>query len=168
MTWEEIVSEHGERLFRAAYRVLHDASDAEDVTQDVMLEAFRISQRQGSIPDAPLLRRMATLRAIDRLRRRHQAEPLDEQDLSATSPLPVQQAEVDEQMRRLQNALAGLSDQECRCFVLRYFEGLTNKQIAEDLDVDPGAVSTALYKARNKLRDALGSESPLIGGTRNV
>jgi hypothetical protein len=40
--WNQIVTDHGEMLYRAAYRILHDHGAAEDVVQDVLLEAFAL------------------------------------------------------------------------------------------------------------------------------
>ena len=64
VSWDQIVAEHGATLYRAAFRVLHHCGDAEDVTQEVLMEAYRKQQVSGTPPGAALLRRMATLRAI--------------------------------------------------------------------------------------------------------
>ena len=76
MPWTQIVNDFGEIIYRAAYRILSNPSDAEDVAQDVLVEAYRKYQDTSKLPDVGLLRRMATLRAIDHLRRRSQPRRL--------------------------------------------------------------------------------------------
>jgi len=57
---------------------------------------------------------------------------------------------------RLRQAVARLPGREAEVFCLRYFEDLSYQQIAEALDINPGAVATALHKARVKLETMLG------------
>lgn len=70
MNWNRIVEEYGEAILRASYRVVGNIVDAEDVAQDVLLEAFQKYQSTGQLPEIALLSRMATLRAIDHLRKK--------------------------------------------------------------------------------------------------
>lgn len=142
-------------IFRAAYRVLHHNGDAEDVTQEVLLEAFRKHQSLGTVPEPALLSRMATLRAIDRLRRRRPVQSLDGVVVLDEREPPLLLDERQEQMGRLQQALANLPRREAECFLLRYLEGASNRDIAQMLNITESAVSTALHKARTKLRLAM-------------
>ncbi|MCG8648469.1 MAG: sigma-70 family RNA polymerase sigma factor [Pirellulales bacterium] len=155
MNWEELIGNCGEKLFRRAYRVLHHTADAEDVTQEVLLEAFRMQRRDGCLPPWPLLLRMTTLRAIDRLRRRRPDCESSHADSVSLSLQPTDSLVRREDMKRLQEAMANLPQRERQCFALRYIEGMSNEQIAELLEIKPNAVSTALHKARTKLRRAL-------------
>ncbi len=153
--WNQIVVDHGEMIFRAAYRVLHDHGDAEDVTQEVLMEAFRKHQSLGTVPEPALLSRMATLRAIDRLRRRRSVLSLDGVLVPDENQSPQLLDERLEQMSRLQQALANLPRREAECFLLRYIEGASNREIAQMLNTTESAISTALHKARTKLRQAM-------------
>lgn len=76
--WDEIVSEYGRTVFRIAYRLLGSVQDAEDVSQDVFADAFE-RQRSESIRHwGGFLRQLATMRAIDRLRRNRPTVPLED------------------------------------------------------------------------------------------
>ncbi len=148
MTWQSIIDEHGEAIFRIAYRLLRSVHDAEDVSQEVLLEAFRMPE----IPDASLLRRVAAFRAIDRLRQRVATVPLDE-DIGHFESQPVEKSvENKESADLLREAIARLPRQQSRCFWLRYVEGLTNQEIAVVEAISESTVSTSLCKARKSLR----------------
>ena len=148
MTWQSIIDEHGEAIFRVAYRLLRSVHDAEDVSQEVLLEAFRMPE----IPDASLLRRVAAFRAIDRLRQRVVTVPLDD-NISQLKPLSVEEAiENEESADLLREAISRLPHQQSRCFWLRYVDGLSNQEIAVVEAISESTVSTALCKARQSLR----------------
>jgi DNA-directed RNA polymerase specialized sigma24 family protein len=71
--WQRFVAEHGPTIFAAAWRILAHSADVEDVVQEVFLDAYRLQQSQAVACWPALLRRMATCRALDRLRqRRHE------------------------------------------------------------------------------------------------
>lgn len=148
MHLDQIIDEYGEAIFRAAFQVLHNAHDAEDVTQEVLLEALRMP----SIPAPALLRRMAALRAIDSLRRRRSLPLVDLESGADTSPRPEQIHEQSEQIQRMQRAIRQLPPRQARCFWLRYVECLSNQEIAESLGISCSAVSTAIGKAKQNLR----------------
>jgi RNA polymerase sigma factor (sigma-70 family) len=64
---------------------------------------------------------------------------------------PFEEAEAGELAQGLRKALAQLPDQQATVFVMHYFEQLPRDQISATLGVSPEAVSTALYKARQRL-----------------
>jgi RNA polymerase sigma-70 factor (ECF subfamily) len=149
--WDEIVRRYGPAVFATAWRVLGHAADAEDVVQEVFLQAHRL--RQGIVVRAwpALLRRLATCRALDRLRRRRAHLPLDGLDLPGGADAPDAVAEGHELADRLRQALAHLAPRESSVFCMRYFDDLSNEQIAEALGLSAGAVAVALHKARARL-----------------
>ncbi len=152
--WDQFVSEHAETVYRTAYRMLHDSGEAEDVMQEVLLEIFRggVEGKRGRLSDLPLVRRMATLRAIDRLRKRVAHEDLSGDVPGKTEHLPDRTAASREQMQILQRAIGELPERDAECFALRYLEGLDNNEIASALGIGVSAVSTSLGRARQRLR----------------
>jgi RNA polymerase sigma-70 factor (ECF subfamily) len=149
--WEQIVNEHGPALFGVATRILGDAADAEDVVQDVFLEAFRMRQRRDVPQWSGLLRRMTACRSLDRLRQRKVTVSLEGIALSARGVDPVANVIGRELAERLREAIAELPPHEGEVFCLRYFEDMPYQQIAEVLNTTGGGVATALHKARAKL-----------------
>jgi RNA polymerase sigma-70 factor (ECF subfamily) len=157
--WNRIVIDHGEMLYRAAYRILHDNGDAEDVVQDVLLEAYRKHQENGAVPVGGLLRRMVTFRAIDRLRRRRRAEPIEDATIAGFGEAPDRAIQREEQVDLLRHAIGRLPQREAECFLLRYVEGMSNEEIAKTLGTNSSVISTALHRARAKLREAMNSRT---------
>ncbi len=154
--WEAIVRNHGPMVFRVAWRILGNAEDAEDVGQEVFLELHRLLRKQSVASFNGLLRRMTVLRALDCLRRRTLHVSLETLPEAATGPNPETEAVWKERIRVLRAAVARLPEQQGAVFCLRHFDGLSNREIAELLSLSPSAVSTALSKARVRLKRLLG------------
>jgi RNA polymerase sigma-70 factor, ECF subfamily len=157
MDWNAIVREHGPAVFRAAWRILGQTADAEDVTQEVFLEAYQFQRGQAVRSWPALLRRLAVCRALDRLRRRRPAVSISELSLAAAGTNPEAEAMAAELAARLTEAIRGLPQREAEVFCMHYFEDLSNGEIADSLDMQAGAVAAALHKARGKLQSSLRS-----------
>jgi RNA polymerase sigma-70 factor, ECF subfamily len=148
--WTRIVGAHADRVFRIALRILGSVHDAEDVAQDVFVDAFEL-YRAGPVQSwVGLLVRLATLRAIDRLRQRTTTERLADTH-SSTAMGPFEESVATELARWLRAAVGRLPAQQATVFALACFEHLSREEIASSLGISPEAVSTALYKARQRL-----------------
>ncbi len=152
--WDQIVGRHAKRVFRVALRILGSVQDAEDVSQDVFTEAFRL-HRAGPVQSwTGLLVRIATLRSIDRLRRYRPSVELRESDRISTIE-PFEQAAAAELADWLRKAIAQLPDQQATVFVMVHFEQLSRDEVSAALEISPEAVSTAMYKSRQHLATQL-------------
>lgn len=153
---------YGPLVFRAAYRVLGDASRAEDVQQEVFLRLLQTRTR-GVASWPAWFTACASRLAIDQLRRQRRWQRLVPQWLALApshAPSAEQHGLADERARRLRAALAGLSRREAQCFGLRYLEGLEIPTIAESLELSANSVSVALHRARRRLESELGDTDP--------
>ncbi len=149
--WERIVREHGPRVFGTAWRILGHAADAEDVVQEVFLQAHQLHRAKPVRFWGAFLRRLAACRALDRLRCRKATVPLDGHDLAGADDGPEEAAIGRELAVRLREAVGRLPEREAGVFCLRYYEELSYEEIAETLGIQVGAVGVALHKARAKL-----------------
>ena len=134
-----------------SWRILGHASDVEDNVQDVFLEAYRLQQKQHVRHWRGLLRRLATLGGLARLRRRRAEVSLDGLAPVARGGSPDEEAVARELRAKLRAAVAALPEREGAVFSLRYFEGLSLAEIAEVLGIKYAAAGTALSRARAKL-----------------
>ena len=98
------------------------------------------------------LNRLATFRALDRLRRRKPTLPLDGLLVYADDSSPEEEAIGREAEERLREIIAELPDRQAAVFCLFYFESLSHEEIADTLEITTNAVTVALYKARATLR----------------
>jgi len=152
--WERIVDEHGRLVFRIGLRILGSVQDAEDVAQDVFCEAYQFQQSQRVESWSGLLARLATLRAIDRLRRKRSTMELgNAEPISASGPF--EEAAARELAELLRAAVGRLPNQQAAVFSLVYFEQMSRDEVSANLGISPEAVSTALFKARRRLESQL-------------
>jgi RNA polymerase sigma-70 factor (ECF subfamily) len=148
--WDRIVEHHARRVFRVALRILRSVEDAEDVSQDVFTEAFRTHRKGPVLSWTGLLVRLATLRSLDRLRRKRPSVELRNDDTMVTVG-PSEEAGARELADWLRKAIAQLPDQQATVFVMHYYEQFPHDQISAILGISSDAVSAALYKARQRL-----------------
>jgi len=95
-----------------------------------------------------------------RQRRLKEATPwLISQASRRTGPDPVRKVEQDELRERVRKAIESLPDRERETMVLREFEGLRYREIAELLGIPIGTVMSRLYSARQRLAEALEDDS---------
>jgi RNA polymerase sigma-70 factor, ECF subfamily len=152
-------------VFGTAWRILGHTADTEDVVQEVFLAAHRMRNQVRHWP--ALLHRLATCRALDRLRQRKPSSSLDGLALATFDAEPEQSAMQRELVDRLRQAIAQLPAREGEVFCLRYFEEQSYREIAQSLDMTVSAVAQALHKARLKLELILMNERELKGGSHD-
>lgn len=149
-------------VFGIVLHVLRDHAQAEEVTQEVYVEAWRLAKRfdskQGSV--SAWLNTMAHRRAVDRVRsaeRRSQREHKHfEFQLNDISPDPSELVVANDEGRRVRDALAQLSEGQRIAVELAYFQGKTQREVAEFLQVPLGTVKTRIRDAMQRLRKQLG------------
>lgn len=174
-----VVTANNQRLFRAAWSILNDRSEAEEAVQSAYLRAFdRIGDFEGRSTLSTWLTSIVINEALGRLRaNRRRKAALEQQGVALFETYrealmrgsdPVEpDADVARQQLRLllEQAVASLPQTFRAVFVLREVEGLTVEETAEALDLAPATVKTRLHRARLKLQDALAPEvrAALVG-----
>lgn len=164
---ESIYREHATTVLRAAYRVTGRADDAEDVLQTVFTRlAGRAERPEFTTGSAAYLRRAATNAALDIVQSRYARSGISfeiaGQDCHRDpTPEPDRRHHGREIEKHLRRALATLSRRSAEIFVLRYFEGLDNTEIANQLGTSTGTVAVTLHRAKARLREHM---EPFMGG----
>jgi RNA polymerase sigma-70 factor (ECF subfamily) len=156
---EQLFVTHHDRVFRAAYRVTGNTSDAEDVLQTVFLRILKHEHGFESIDDAGnYLYRAGVNAALDLMRSKKTAasEPLEE-GVPADAGWRPDRAHHAPQLRdQLREAVARLHPTAAEMFVLRYFEGYDNAEVARMMDTSEGTVAVTLHRTRARLQKELG------------
>lgn len=142
-------------------RVLRDPAQAEEVTQEVFLEAWRLAARfdAGRGTAKSWVVTMAHRRAVDRVRSAQASSDRDERvGVREVAPYDSVSEEVEVVMEReeVARALSTLTPLQRQAIDLAYYGGRTHKEIAEDLSVPLGTVKTRLRDGLIRLRDAMG------------
>lgn len=158
----ELFERHHDAVFRTAYRITGDSRDAEDVLQTVFLRLVRRDEPVDLAPtEASYLHRAAVHASLDLLRRRKTARTtaLDDVSEPADAGESADQALGLHELRgRLREALAEESPRAAAMFVLRYFEGKGNREIARTLGTSWSTVAVTLHRTRARLRKRLQGE----------
>ena len=158
--WKLIVNRHGPLVWATASRLLGNHADALDCCQEAFLEAIRLARREAVTDWGPLLRHLATVRALDllRVRRRTRSRTDALSDPAAAAGReadPSQEAEAAELADRLRAALAQLPPQQAKVFCLSCLDQLSYREIGERLGLTTSAVGVLLNRARGRLRELL-------------
>lgn len=156
--WDELVDQHARFVFGVAFRITGSIHDAEDVAQETFREVFELADRRKVTDWRGFLRRLATFRAIDSVRRRR-SQSLSKEHVSPLAG-PVDECAARELAARVPAALGELPPQPAAVFSLTYFEQLSRDEIATTLAMTPEAVSAALFKARRRMEEILFPRSP--------
>lgn len=160
-----VMEAHGRTVLGFLTRLLGDSATAEDVLQQVLLEVW---QRAADFdPDrAGLLTWVLTIarsRAIDELRRRV-PEPIDPTGVTLQAEAAGQgDTEIDQLLEqwRIAGLLARLPREEAHLLRLRFYEGLTQTEIADTTGIALGTVKARMVKGLCQLRSLLELEDGL-------
>lgn len=136
-------------VYRTAFRVTGNASDAEDVMQTVFVRLMKRDTSEMQQPES-YLRRAAVNASIDLIRERQKAAavPIDE----AAPPACTELRELRDSLRK---AIAKLDDRQALLFSLRYFEGHSNQEIAKMMGMSQIHVAVVLHRIKAKLQKEL-------------
>ena len=156
---------YGSVVYGVALKTLQNQPEAEDLTQEIFLSLW-----QRPIDPAKhthLLRYLIAMtrsRAIDKLRSRNRKLNLVQRwgqavTAQTPAPTPVEQAVADERQQQVRQALTQLSEQQRQVIELAYDVGLSQSEIAQQLNKPLGSVKSwtrqGLLKLKQLLRDSI-------------
>jgi len=157
--YEQVVMEQKDRIFAYATMMLRNATEAQDVAQEVLIRLWKHRDRVETEGAPHWLRRAAHNLCIDQMRRRRvRAESPDvELDLQTDHdrPDPQRQAWSGEIGSMIEVALDSLPERDRAVLVMREIQGLPYAEIADTLDVPLGTLKARLHRAREQLRARL-------------
>ena len=184
---------HRGRIYQLGCRYLGDATEAEDLVQQVFIKAYENADKfRGEAKVSTWLYRIAANAAIERRRRRRtvgldDVHPMGSEALSPSARLdaevrsgwshrpamasrhfdadPELSAERRSIQSRVNEALEELSPTQRLAFVLRHWEGMSIREIAELLGAAEGTVKSHLFRAARTLRLELADLTPNTGAT---
>jgi RNA polymerase sigma-70 factor (ECF subfamily) len=164
-SWDDIVRQHADRVYRLAYRLSGNRADAEDLTQETFVRVFRSLADYTPGTFEGWLHRITTNLFLDMVRRRQKirfdalAEDAQER-LASDDPGPERAYEQNNLDPEIQRALDALPADFRAAVVLCDLEGLTYEEIALTLGIKVGTVRSRIHRGRVLLREALAHRAP--------
>ncbi len=136
-------------LLRTAYLLTGHAQDAEDLVQTTLAKVVPHWRRIRDNPE-PYVRKVMVNENVSRWRRRRWRErPTDDLPELLATDLDVAE------LLAVRDALATLAPRQRAVLVLRYYEGLSEAEIAAQMSISPGTVKSQARDALARLREAL-------------
>lgn len=167
LAFQRLVARHLKRASALAGRVTGNRSDAEEAVQEAFLRAWLKApdwQARDALANgatfATWFNRVLVNLCIDRVRR-PRTDPIE---AAAAVPDPAPSAEAlaagGEVARRVARAMATLPERQRAALALCHFEGLSNAEAGQILELSVGAVESLLVRARRALREQLADLAP--------
>jgi len=168
-----LVRRHQKRVYAAALHILGNHSDADDVTQESLVRAYRgLASFDGRADFFTWLYRITINTALNALRSDKRGAALQQKGhtesahvggrpeaLGQTAQEPAQKAQIAGELARVLEAVSKLSAPLRVTLVLATIEELPHKQIAEILDIPEGTVAWRVNEARRLLKLRLSTET---------
>jgi RNA polymerase sigma-70 factor, ECF subfamily len=160
LSFEEIFESYQERIYNCIYRLVGNAEEAHDLTQETFLRAYAgMSKIDGELKVGPWLYRIATNLCMDQLRRRKliRWEPWDSfvsffHPKQVARDNPERDALRHESRELVHEVLQALPPKYRLCLVLREYQGMSCEEIGEVIGSSRSAVKSLLFRAREEFR----------------
>jgi RNA polymerase sigma-70 factor, ECF subfamily len=152
-----LVERHSRSVFRLAYRMTGNESDAEDMVQETFLRAYKQLNRYESRSSfSTWLYRITANCSIDLIRSKRVRHPVEvPETLEAAGPMPDRLLYSGQVQERVTEAMKELTQQERTAFVLRHYEGLSIDEISAAIGIGENAAKHSIFRAVQKLRRSL-------------
>lgn len=159
-----LVATHFNAVFFLSRRMLGDAGEAEDVAQEVFLKVWTKADawQANKARFTTWLHRVTSNACIDRLRKKVPV-PIEEVPDYADPAASAERAISNNQAAaRVEVALARLPDRQRLALVFTYYQGMSNKDAAEVMEISIEALESLLARARRSLKEMLHEEGRVL------
>ena len=167
-TIKEVVETHQKGIINLCYRFLQNREDAEDTAQEVFVELFRsIGRFRQQCKLSTWIYQIAVSKSLDQIRKKKRKKRLTiiqsillkenqaEQIPAAWENQPEFQSEKRERLRILQQAIDSLNQNQKIAITLSKIEGISNKKVAEIMELSVSSVESLLFRAKSNLKKEL-------------
>jgi RNA polymerase sigma factor (sigma-70 family) len=151
----EVVRRFQDMAYGYAYAILGDFHLAEDAAQEAFIEAYRcLPGLRHPEAFAGWFRRIV-LKRFDRLTRRKRVPTVAvdaAEDVASARPGPAEDAEREETVRQVLDAIRSLPEHERTVTALYYIDGYSQQEVADFLEIPATTVNSRLHSSRNRLK----------------
>lgn len=165
--FEQLVFRHRDKIYARAMMMMRNEEEALDLSQEAWVKGWqRLHQFQGDSSFATWMTRIVINLCLDQIRRQKKArsesiEQLEEEGGGVERQLPMEVInpteglEKTELRRRIDEAMAKLTEAHRVVLIMHEFEGLQYKEIADRVGISIGTVMSRLFYARRRLASLL-------------
>jgi RNA polymerase sigma-70 factor (ECF subfamily) len=159
--FDDIMKKYQKQVYNLAYNFIGNGEDAYDISQEVFIKVYKsLDKLRNGSSFVIWLRRITINACTDYLRSKVNEETLDDisylhNSISSEDKNSDQLMETGELQKIIFRAVERLPKGQRKVFILRHYEGLSLKDIAETLNCSLGTVKAHLFRATRKLRDLL-------------
>ncbi len=157
----ELVNRHANRFYRIAFRFLNDRGNSEDVVQDAFLKLWNNTGVWKSDFDAKFttwFSRIVINLCLDLKKKNKSSIELDDIQIPVDSETPYQTVSTRQSNEILNRYLQELPDRQQTAINLCFYEGFSNKEAAEIMEINIKALESLLMRAKSSLREKLVKE----------
>lgn len=163
--WSQLIQQYGQLVWKTIYRLVNHDADAADCFQNTFVAALDVSRRESVESWPGLLKRLATLKALERLRQRYRTAryetELNDTEAAAFSVAPPEQdVTASELTAHLRLVLAELDPRQAQVFCLCCLEEFSYQDVAAEMQVTANHVGVLLNRAKASLRERLKTFAP--------
>lgn len=156
--FDELVKRNAPKYYALAYRMVFNQSDAEDIVQDAFLKLWKnphLWQKGRNAKFSTWFYRVVSNMCIDFQRKKKPLQLDDDVDFEDHRPNPEEVYDAKQKQTMLKKCILGLPERQRQALNLCYYQGLSNKEAAEVLEVNIKALESLLGRARGSLKDRL-------------
>jgi RNA polymerase sigma-70 factor (ECF subfamily) len=164
--FKEVYDAHATRLYNLACRMTGSPAEAEDLLQEIFLQAFRkLSSYKGEAALGTWLYRLGMNLCLDRVRSKQgkmdrATVALDDERGEAVRPGPERRVDSVVERLDLERAIGQLPESYKAAFLLHDVEGFEHHEIGDILGIAEGTSKSLVHKARLRIRAFLGTPLP--------
>lgn len=170
--FSDLYKEYGKKSYYIALKIVMNHHDAEEVVQDTFLKIYKVIEKVHNLPRekiAPFIVIFTKRTVIDFFRKKKkQVKIIDiiydddgeenEYEAADDSPLPDEIVISKERAMNLGRCIDSLSEKQRHIILLRYYYGLSEKEIAGLMSMTESAVSSCVDRAKKSLREKIGGD----------
>jgi RNA polymerase sigma-70 factor, ECF subfamily len=152
-----LYEQYAEVIFRYVYSHLDNRLDAEDLTEEIFLRAWRALPKydERGLPFSAFLFRIARNSLIDYYRQRKAVQSIEDIELQSREMGPEETVDVRIEDRNLRDTIAKLREDYRNVLIFRFLSGLSPEETAQVMQRSVGAVRVLQHRALSALKDLM-------------
>jgi RNA polymerase sigma-70 factor, ECF subfamily len=152
-----LYDQYAEVIFRYVYSHLDSRLDAEDLTEEIFLRAWRALPKydERGLPFSAFLFRIARNSLIDYYRQKKAVQSIEDIELQSHEPGPEEMVDINIENHTLRETIAKLREDYRNVLIFRFLSGLSPEETAQVMQRSVGAVRVLQHRALSALKDLM-------------